>query len=94
MSADEKGPQSEPTTRPAESNMCHSAMWPVVVEENGRPVPPTMMMTESMTVVMMESMTVVMMESMTVVMDTVMMPVPPVASPAPTPSTPPLHNQL
>ena len=93
--ADEKGPQVEPTARPAEANVSHSTMWPVVVEENSRSVTTTtmMMMMESMSVMMMESMTM-MMESMSVMMNPMVVPVSPMASPAPPPSTPPLHNQL
>ena len=92
--ADEKGPQVEPTARPAEANVSHSTMWPVVVEENSRSVTTTtMMMMESMSVMMMESMTM-MMESMTMMMNPMVVPVSPMASPAPPPSTPPLHNQL
>ena len=91
MSTNEKGPPAEPATRPAKAKVCHSAVWPVVVEEYGRSVTTSMMVV----VMMMKSMAVVMMESMAVMTDAVMVPVSAMASSAgPPTSTPPLHNEL
>lgn len=87
--ADEKGPQPEPSTCPAETKVGYSAMCPVMMEEYNRSVATTVMMV----MVMMETMMTVMMETMVtvmVMMDTMMMmTVPTMASPAP-----PLHRQL
>ena len=104
MSADEKGPQTEPSTCPAEAKVGHSPMRPVVVEEYNRSVMTTAMMVMVETMVMVVPNTMVMVvpntmvmvasNAMMMVMDSVMVPVPPVVSPAPPPSTPPLHRQL